>query len=55
MMALLCKQDDVFVGYAALGVVLMPEDKDPDWLASHCWLCGRSDDEIRESVRTGGR
>jgi hypothetical protein len=37
-----CSHCDLFIGYGALGVYLPPEDKDEDWLRSHCWCCGRS-------------
>jgi flavin-dependent thymidylate synthase len=45
---LLCKKCDVYVGFAAEGVVKRrPEGRDHGWLASHCWVCGRSREEIR--------
>ncbi len=48
-----CAQDDVFVGLAGAGVVLAPAEHadDPAWLATHCWVCGRSADEIRKALR----
>ena len=48
---LLCRHCDVFVGWAGAGVVEVPTDKPVDWLATHCWLCGRSADEVREAPR----
>ena len=42
---LLCRKCDVFVGYGGAGVV-MPPDESPEWLASHCWMCKRSADEV---------
>jgi hypothetical protein len=48
-----CAQDDVFVGSAAAGVVKPPPEHAGDlaWLATHCWVCGRSSDEIRKAPR----
>jgi hypothetical protein len=48
-----CARDDVFVGAGGAGVVRPPEDRKDDhaWLASHCWVCGRSSDEIRKAAR----
>jgi hypothetical protein len=43
---LLCKRCDVFVGFAAEGVVKRPEGKDSMWLRTHCWVCHRSGPEI---------
>ncbi len=37
---LLCRDCDVFVGWAAAGVVRMPEQPSA-WLVAHCWLCAR--------------
>jgi flavin-dependent thymidylate synthase len=45
-MELLCKKCDVFVGFGALGVAKQPDDKSAGWLESHCWVCGRSREEI---------
>jgi hypothetical protein len=40
----------VFIGFAGAGVARQP-DKDPEWLADHCWICHRSREEItREQV-----
>lgn len=57
MADLLCRLCDVFVGYGAAGVARPPEEHagDPVWLADHCWVCGRSRDEIAEAVAAGGR
>lgn len=41
----LCKRCDVFIGYGGVGVVAMPM-KSSEWLKSHCWMCGRSREEI---------
>jgi hypothetical protein len=46
-MADLCRHCDVFVGFGGAGVVKQPEGKTMEWLASHCWVCRRSRDEIR--------
>jgi thymidylate synthase ThyX len=47
-MELLCKKCDVFVGFAADGVARRPEEHkdDKEWLTNHCWVCGRSREEI---------
>lgn len=47
-MELLCKKCDVFVGFAADGVVRRPEEHkdDKQWLLNHCWMCGRSAEEV---------
>lgn len=57
MMHDLCRLCDMWIGYAGAGVAEPPTDRrdDPDWLASHCWICGRSRDEIRESRIHGGK
>jgi hypothetical protein len=44
----ICRKCDLYVGYGGAGVFKPPPDKDPKWLASHCWSCGRSNEEIRE-------
>lgn len=51
-----CSYCDVFVGYAGAGVVRPPKDKDEDWLKTHCWMCGKSKEEIEayERNRVGG-
>lgn len=46
-----CRRDDVFIGFGALGVVRQPEDRDYEWLNTHCWVCGRSADEITAARR----
>jgi flavin-dependent thymidylate synthase len=45
---LLCKKCDVFVGFDADGIARRPEEHkdDKEWLATHCWVCGRSREEI---------
>jgi thymidylate synthase ThyX len=45
---LLCKKCDVYVGYSATGAVQPPHDRwrQPQWLANHCWVCGRSAAEV---------
>jgi hypothetical protein len=45
----LCRGCDVYTGYGALGVIDPPPEHalDAAWLASHCWCCGRSEDEVR--------
>jgi hypothetical protein len=50
---LLCEHCDIYVGYGAMGVVRMPDQRlsDYTWLASHCWMCCRSADEIRADPR----
>lgn len=45
-MSLICRKDDVYVGYAALGVVKEPLDQTTEWKKDHCWVCHRSRDEI---------
>jgi flavin-dependent thymidylate synthase len=47
-MDLLCKKCDVFVGHQAAGVAKVPDEHahDNEWLANHCWVCGRSRSEI---------
>lgn len=47
----LCRRCDMFVGFGAAGVYLPPQGRDVAWLAGHCWVCGRS----REEVRADGR
>lgn len=44
-----CKYCDVFVGFGGAGAAMQPEGKTMEWLASHCWVCHRSRDEIRAS------
>lgn len=43
-----CRPCDVYVGFGAAGIVRVPEDRadDRDWLASHCWMCKRSNEQI---------
>lgn len=41
-----CRHCDVFVGADAVGVVIPPDGKDLEWLASHCWLCERPVSEL---------
>ena len=43
-----CRRCDLFIGYGAAGVARPPEERagDEEWLRSHCWICGRSRDEI---------
>jgi hypothetical protein len=47
----LCRRCDVFVGFGGAGIARQPEGKSVDWLASHCWVCHRSRDEVRERPR----
>lgn len=49
----LCRQCDVFIGYGGAGVAKPPDEyaDDREWLGSHCWVCGRSRDEIRAAGR----
>lgn len=49
-MELLCRKCDVFVGTRAAGVVMVPEEHkgDIEWLQSHCWMCGRSAEEVEK-------
>jgi hypothetical protein len=44
---ILCRHCDVFVGFGAAGVAKQPEGKDRQWLATHCWVCEKSEDEVR--------
>jgi hypothetical protein len=48
-----CRRCDVFTGMAAAGVARPPAEHamDGEWLAAHCWVCGRSADEIARSPR----
>lgn len=50
-MELVCKKCDVFVGYAAMGIAKEPEGKDREWLRDHCWVCGRSREEVEANPR----
>jgi hypothetical protein len=43
----------VYVGYGAVGVAHQPEGRDGAWLASHCWVCHRSREEIRGAEALG--
>jgi hypothetical protein len=47
----LCQFCDCYVGLAGAGVFAVPEGKDSDWLASHCWGCGRSRAEVAADPR----
>lgn len=49
----LCRRCDVFIGWGGAGVVIKPEDRDEAWLSSHCWMCGRSRDEIQQAESEG--
>lgn len=42
----LCRRCDVYIGYGAAGVVRKPEGRDEAWLSTHCWVCGRSAQEV---------
>jgi thymidylate synthase (FAD) len=48
---LLCQKCDVYVGFSALGVALQPEHKSQEWLRDHCWVCGRSREEVAANPR----
>lgn len=50
-MDLLCKKCDVYVGYGAAGIAEKPVGRPPQWLANHCWICGRSVEEVRADPR----
>jgi thymidylate synthase ThyX len=50
-MGLLCKKCDVFVGFGAVGVARQPAFKKQEWLENHCWICGRSREEIKRDPR----
>ena len=55
---LICRRCDIPVGYLATGVARPPDDRadDPDWLATHCWVCGEAEAEVRaENARRDGR
>lgn len=45
-MDLVCKKCDVYVGFGGAGVIKKPENKTVEWLATHCWCCGRSVSEV---------
>lgn len=45
---LLCKRCDVYVGFAGAGIVKKPLGRSVEWLENHCWVCGRSREEITE-------
>jgi hypothetical protein len=49
-MNLLCRHCDVFVGYGAIGVARKPLGRSEDWLRTHCWVCDRSELEIRSDL-----
>lgn len=45
-----CRHCDLFIGYGAAGICLPPDDKDADWLRTHCWGCGKSESEIHAPI-----
>lgn len=50
-MNILCRRCDVYVGFGGAGVVRPPAGRPIAWLSSHCWVCGRSAEEVSKAQR----